>query len=96
VSSLMGLKERDDSGAESLLDKFSPCHTRSGRIYTSVEKKKDASVGHYPTGPASKLPTPGKGYTCSSTNAIFSLKFSFFKFFLTRLGLPVITPVAPP
>lgn len=67
-SSLMEMKEFNTSGAESISDKFSPCRTRSGRIYTSVEKKRgtpnNTSISSIKgnksdiISSASKLPTP--------------------------------------
>lgn len=71
LSALLELKDLNDSGADSSSDKFSPCRTRSGRIYTSVEKKKQAvldqsglslnkSAKSNPSSSASKLPTPGE------------------------------------
>jgi hypothetical protein len=64
-TSLMELHDLNMSGLEPNSDKFSPCRTRSGKIYTSVEKRRDdkdskldKTVDMSSTNSASKLPTP--------------------------------------
>ena len=68
---LLELRDFNSSGIESnISDKFSPCRTRSGKIYTSVEKRRqnnnndistsklDKSIVSHNNSSASKLPTP--------------------------------------
>jgi hypothetical protein len=57
-NSLLELRDLNTSGMESMRsvsDKFSPCRTRSGKIYTSVEKRKNVENS---VDSVSKLPTP--------------------------------------
>ena len=61
-NSLLELRDFNTSGMDSMRstsDKFSPCRTRSGKIYTSVEKRKNVAenLGKGEDS-ASRLPTP--------------------------------------
>ena len=83
-TSLLELKDFNTSGIESSAtttttstasDKFSPCRTRSGKIYTSVEKrrenaKKNASTTPSSTTSATTSTTPASAGTSSSASKI--------------------------